>query len=249
MHYRMKPKKNKFAYNIFMFYVDLDEPTLFGKSLRFVSHNRWNLFNFRERDHLEPGQRSLKENILDYARLRGCDLPGGKVTLLTNLCTFGYIFNPVSFYFCSNQAGEPVCAVVEVGNTFGEQKRYFLGPETLQDGQFILRTPKYFYVSPFVALDTEFEFRLTPPTDKLNFFVDDFQAADKFLVTAMSGKRRALTDANLAWFLLKYPLITLKVIGLIHWQALVLYLKGVPHFKKASNPQLQQGVYHAKSHS
>jgi DUF1365 family protein len=79
--------------------------------------------------------------------------------------------------------------------------------------------------------------------------VDDYEAGHKFLLTSLTGTRTPLSDARLVWFLIKYPFITLKVIGLIHWQALILYLKGIPYFKKLADPQLQREVYHAKSHS
>jgi DUF1365 family protein len=249
MHNRLEPKKNKFAYNIFMFYLDLDEVDLCHQKLSLFSHNRWNVFSFREKDHMEPGPQTLKENILDYVRSQGVDLPGGKVTLLTHVRTFGYIFNPVSFYYCFTPSGLPACAVVEVENTFREQKRYFLRPNTFQNDRFILRTLKHFYVSPFIKLDAEFEFKLPIPGENLTAFVDDFEAGHKFLLTSLAGTRAPLSDASLIWFLIKYPFITLKVIGLIHWQALILSLKGIPYFKKAANPQLQREIYHAKSHS
>src|SRR5438128_2461914 len=122
MHYRLEPKKNRFVYRIFMFSLDLDEVSVAARTLWLFSRNRFNLFNFRDSDHMEPAGRTVKENILEYVRSHGVDLPEGRVVLVTHLRTLGYIFNPVCFYFCFDAVGKPACAVVEVENTYREKK-------------------------------------------------------------------------------------------------------------------------------
>ena len=155
---------------------------------------------------------------------------------------FGYIFNPVSFFFCENAGGEPICSVVQVGNTFGEQKAYLLR-EPNAEGSFRLITPKHFYVSPFSELDLSFDFKLKVPAEHLDIHIDDRAGERRVLLSALTGRRAPLTSARLLWFSLKYPLITVKVIFLIHWHALLLWRKRLPWHRKADNTHLQRDVY------
>lgn len=240
MHHRLEPLRNRFAYKVFMFSIDLDELDQLQSGLKLFSHNRWNIFNFRDADHLQFGKMSAKENIAEYLRRNGIDLNNGKVFLVTNLRTFGHIFNPVSFYFCFDGSGKPLCAVPEVGNTFGEMKMFLLDGKDLQKDGFRKRTKKYFYVSPFIDLDAEFDFQLRLPAEKLHISIDDYCDGRKFFLTSLTGVRKELTDSRLLWYVIRFPFITLQVIGLIHWQALKLYLKKLPFIRKDEHPELQQ---------
>lgn len=249
MHNRLEPKKNRFHYDVFMFCLDLDEIDSVAKKMRLMSRNKFNFFTFRDKDHLQLPQgspdtsKNVKAHIIDYIKQNGVDIGKGKIMLLTNLCTLGYQFNPVSFYYCFDEVGEPQCAVVEVCNTFHEMKPYFIGKEQLKDNKFHLNTTKYFYVSPFIDMDTNFDFNLHIPGEKLNIRIDDYKEGTRFFISTLTGKRKALTDARLAWFLLRFPFITLKVISLIHWQALILWLKKIPYYKKSEKKDLQREVY------
>ncbi len=242
MHHRLEPLKNRFVYKVFLFSLDLDEIGALHSSLRLFSHNRFNLFSFRDSDHLDFGKPSLKENIVEYLRRNGITLNRGKVFLVTNLRTFGHVFNPVSFYFCFDESGRPVCAVPEVGNTFGEKKPYLLGPDDRTEEGFRKRLEKFFYVSPFIDLDTEFDFMLRIPGERLQIAIDDYQHGRKFFLSAVTGVKKPLTDRRLLWYSFRFPFITLQVIGLIHWQALILWLKKLPYRKKTEQPELQKEV-------
>jgi DUF1365 family protein len=173
-------------------------------------------------------------------------LAGGRVTLVTLPRVFGYLFNPVSFYFCYDRTGAPVAALAEVTNTFREMKPYVLGPETRDPATpatFALRTPKHFYVSPFSDVDVAFDFTLRAPGEKLSIQIDDYVGAERTLTSTLAGPRRALTGPRLAWFTLKYPALTLRIIGLIHWHALLLWLKRVPWFAKSARAADQRALY------
>lgn len=259
MHHRFSPKEHRFLYRLFMFAIDLDELENLHRKLRLFSVNRRNLYSFRDGDFLpnsetlhNPSAPSvitasagrLKERVLAHLAGQRIDLNGGRVMLVTLPRVLGYLFNPVSFYFCYDRTGQPVAALAEVTNTFKEMKPFVLGPDTQQrGGVFALRTPKYFYVSPFSDMDVAFDFILRVPGDRLSVQIDDYDAGQRTLTSTLTGPRRPLTDRALAWFTIKYPFITLKVITLIHWHALRLYLKNVPWFAKSARPDAQRDLY------
>jgi len=264
LHERFTPKHHRFVYSLFYFALDLDELSSLHRRLALLSVNRVNLFSFRENDFLPTGDplhhstlpnnnlyatanlSSLKSRACAFCAAHGADFgPDGRVLLFTLPRVLGYLFNPVSFYFCFNAAGVLVGAIAEVTNTFREVKPYFIPPVTGPDGVITLRlcTPKYFYVSPFSGLDLEFAFTLHAPSEKLSVRIDDHAAGSRVLHTALTGIRVPLTNLRLVWFLLKYPLITLKIITLIHWQAFRLWLKRVPYFSKAADAQAQRDLY------
>ncbi len=242
MHHRLEPKEHHFRYRIFMFALDLDEIDAVAGRIRFFSRNRPNLYSFRDSDHLPFGRPTARENVITFLAQQGVQFPvSGRITLITLPRVMGYIFNPVSFYFCHDEKGAPLCAVVQVGNTFGEMKPYLLR-ETDDQHSFRLITPKHFYVSPFSDLDLAFDFKLRVPGESLEIHIDDRAGERRVLLSALTGRRAPLTATKLAWFTLKYPLITLKVIGLIHWHAFLLWTKRLPWHRKTDHLELQCGV-------
>jgi uncharacterized protein len=241
-HSRHEITDHKFYYKYFMFYIDLDEIDNLSSRLFLLSQNRFNVFNFRDRDHLVFDKPGVKQNILKYIRENGIVEEIKRIQLLTNVATFGYNFNPVSFYFCFDNEDKPICAVPEVGNTFGELKPFFIDTKNFTFGQFRARMQKNFYVSPFIDHDVFFNFQLSVPDNKLNIKIDDYKEGNKVFTTHLSGKRKDLTDFNLLKYAVKYPVVTLKVIGAIHWQALRLIIKKVPYFKKDEHTDLQKGA-------
>jgi DUF1365 family protein len=262
MHHRFEPKEHRFDYRIFLFGIDLDELGVLARSVPLLSVNRRNLYSFREDDYLPTGEPvhngsapagpgaardGLKGRVLAYLRERGVQIPGGRVVLLTLPRVAGYLFNPVSFYYCFDADGRPAAAIAEVTNTFREMKPYFLGPDALAEGagaaHFQARIPKYFYVSPFSDVDVAFEFRLPTPGARLAIRIDDYDSGRRTLASALTGRRLPLTGARLAWYSLKYPLITVKVIALIHLHALLLRVKRVPWFAKAARGVDQRDLY------
>lgn len=248
MHNRLEPKKHRFHYNVFMFWLDLDELALVSKSIRLVSLNRFNIFSWRDKDHVQlpkenpDATKSTRQHVESFLAAEGFTQKPERIMLLTNLRTWGYQFNPVSFYFCYDARQQPICAVAEVGNTFGEMKLYFLGPEHFDGNMFRLRVTKFFYVSPFSDHDAEFDFQLAVPGEKLNLRIDDYKHNRRFFLSTVTGKKKALTNGNLLRYALRFPMITIKVILLIHWNALLLWLKKLPFHRKAAEKELQRDV-------
>jgi DUF1365 family protein len=253
MHNRLQPKQHRFNYNVFMFYIDLDEVEMLRKKLWMFSKNKFNFFSLRDSEHLQlpienPDKtKSIKEQISRYLSENGLEINDGKIMLLTNLNVLGYNFNPVSFYYCFDKNNLPLCVVAEIGNTFGEMKPFLLGKEQLVDRKFYLNTKKYFYVSPFIDHDTNFDFNLTIPDEKLNIRIDDYKNEERFFISTLTGTQKSLNNLNLLWYSIRFPFITLKIITLIHLNAIKLWMKKIPYHKKSANQELQKGVYRRKS--
>lgn len=240
-HRRFAPKAHEFRYRLFYVLIDLEELPLLRRSLRLLGINRPGLYSFRESDHISHGATTTRENVTRYLRDQGLTTQVGRILLLTLPRMLGYIFNPISIYYCFDEAGAPLASIAEVGNTFGEWKPYLV--PLAGDGSFHRRVVKHYYVSPFSDLDLEFDFRFHLPEETLRVFIDDYRGEQRELLSTLTGKRVALTDGTLLWFSLKYPLLTLRVILGIHWQALLLWLKGLQARRKEAEPELQRGIH------
>ncbi len=240
-HRRFAPKEHEFHYRLFYFLIDLDELPELDRSLRLLKINQPALYSFCESDHISHGMPTARESVLRYLHDQGITTPVGRILLLTLPRVLGYIFNPISVYFCFDESGAPLTSIAEVGNTFGEWKSYLV-PLT-EDGSFHRRVVKHYYVSPFSDLDLEFDFRFHLPDESLRVFIDDYRGEKRELLSTLTGKRIPLTDGTLFRFSFKYPLLTLRVILGIHWQALLLWLKGLQARRKEAEPELQRGVH------
>ena len=247
VHERLSPSRHGFRYRLFFMDLDLDELPALTKRLWFFSRNSWNLYGFRDADHLDLGKGNVKANITAHLANHGIPVPeGSRVRLVTLPRVLGYIFNPVCFYFISDSEGRPLHAVAEVTNTFHEMKPYIVRQPN-GEGVFDLITPKHFYVSPFSSLDTSFHFRLNVPGERIKIHIDDLEGDHRTLLSWIHGERRELSDARLAWYLVRFPLLTLMVILRIHWQAFRLWIKKLPFHRKSANPDLQRDLFHPHS--
>ena len=237
MHRRTSPKRHAFKYGLFMFLLDLDELDEIGKGFNLIGLNRFAPFEFRDADHYDPNEIGLKNSIQQYVAENGISRPIGRIQLLTHLRTWGHLFNPVSFYFVSDNKGQPLCSIAEVGNTFNEQKLFLIPSD--EKGKSVQQRLKNFYVSPYSELDTQFHFRIHSPGDRLRIAIDQSQNGDLYFRSAVTGEKRLLSDRALLSSAMRFPFLTLKIVGAIHWQAMLLYLKGAPFQRKADNPEKQ----------
>ncbi len=233
-HRRFAPIEHAFSYSLFLTYLDLDElPTLFqGRWL--WSSNRFSLAWFRRQDHLGNPNVPLSQAVRDLIEQQTGTQPQGPIRLLTHLRYFGYVFNPVSFYFCYDPSDEKVETIVaEVNNTpWGEQHCYVLGEALNQaSGQKKrYRFNKMFPVSPFMDMDVQYDWRFLKPGRQLIIHMDNRKNDGRFFDATMTLTRREITSSSLAQVLLHYPFMTGKVIGAIYWQAFRLWLKKCPFY-------------------
>lgn len=244
MHRRLKPKVHQFTYRVFLFWIDLDELAAIQKSIPIFSSESANIYSLRTQDHFSLGKPSIRENVLAWVRDQGELRDVANIRMLTLPRFLGYTFNPITIYLLYDTNHQPITSVTEVGNTFRELKPYLV-PKDRE--QFHARVTKNFYVSPFSDLDLAFDFRYAEPGEKLRVWIDSYRGDEKELISVMNGERRPMTAWNLALCTIKYPFITLKVIGLIHWEAFRLWVKKIPFRYKEANPELQQGVFNPRS--
>lgn len=228
-HTRLEPFRHSFEYRVFYGLFDIDELTELDRRLRVFSVGRFNLFSLDPDDHGAADGTPLRvwaESVLEDA---GIDLRGGAIYLLAFPRVLGYGFNPLSVWYCHGPEGELVAVIHEVRNTFGDRHAYVVpvGAEGIQH-----RFDKAMHVSPFNGMDQSYEFTVNEPGDRLTVGIDQTDTGGRVLRAGMALTRLPLTDRNLAGLFISHPLLTLKVIGSIHWHALLLWLKGAEFHRR-----------------
>lgn len=244
VHKRLRPFLHRFSYRVMSLYVDVEQLPALGRKLRLFSHNRWNLFSIYNRDHGARDGSSLRGWIDRHLDGAGIDLDGGPVRLLTCPRVLGYVFNPLSLWFCFHRNGELRAVLYEVNNTFGERHSYLVPIEggARRDEVLSHEADKQLYVSPFLGMDARYAFRLTAPADRFAISIQQSNARGLQMVACQHGRRERLTDRRLLRLFLANPLLGLKVIGAIHWQALRLWRKGARLQQRPTAPSADVSV-------
>jgi DUF1365 family protein len=225
-HQRLRPRKHRLRYRIFNVLLDLDELPALSRRLRLFSHDRFNLFSFHDRDHGAGEAGGLRAWVEEQLRAAGLNPDGGAIRVLCMPRILGHAFNPISVYWCHARDGALLAMLYEVNNTFGERHSYLM-PADGAEGPVRQTCAKRFYVSPFMAMDMTYRFRVTPPDAQVVVAITAADAQGVMISTAFAGRRAELTDRALLSRFLRMPLLGMKVIAAIHWEAAKLWWKGM----------------------
>jgi len=233
-HARRGPVTHAFQQWGAWFLFDLDELAEIDGRLRLLSVDRPNVVSLRAADHFDDDGRSLGEKVRSCCADAGVVLPAdGRIVGLTQARVGGYVFNPVSYWWCLGSDGRVAAVVAEINNTFGERlPQVLVGPGPVYEHR------KDLHVSPFLGMDVSYRYDLPVPSDRLSVRMDVLDPDGTVrLVATLRAQRRPLTDRTLASFLVRHPMMPLQVTAGIHRQALRLWRKGVPfHHKPAFEP-------------
>jgi DUF1365 family protein len=223
MHARVSPAENVFTYRVCFYVLDLDELPALDRQLGLFGWNRRNVVTFHDRDHID---------VRAYLAEHGVE--ADRIMLLTNLRVLGYVFNPVSFWWCRRGDGSLACIVAEVSNTFGERLPYVLLPAAgvEEGGRVVFETDKRLHVSPFMPMDQSYTWWFSEPGDMLSVRMDVHEAGSRDFHATLTARRLPLTARSLRSVLVRYPLMPARVTWLIHWQALRLWVKRTRFYRK-----------------
>jgi DUF1365 family protein len=227
LHKRLRPFRHRFVYRVFSLLLDLDNlPT----QLRCFAHNRFGLMSLYDKDHGARDGSPLRPWVEQHLRAGGYDPAGWRILLACYPRLWGYVFNPLSVYYCYNTAGALSVILYEVKNTFGDQHGYLLKADDTKG------CAKAFYVSPFIDPQAHYKFKFTAPGAELLQHIQESDANGPLLIATYQAQGKPLTDRAAVWAILTHPLMTLKVFAAIHWEALRLWLKGAKFHRRYEPP-------------
>ena len=228
-HTRFKPVRHFLKYKTFSLLIDLDEINLLDKSIGIFSHNKFNIFSFYDKDHGDRDGGNLKDWVISNLKKFQINENITNIKILCYPRILGYVFNPLSIFYCYEK-DKLVAIFYEVKNTFNEQHTYIF--KIKNNEEIIQKCRKKFYVSPFMDMETFYNFKLLNPNDKLSVFIKQTDADGTILTATQTGDKKEFSFKQLAINFLKYPLMTIKIIGSIHYEALLLWKKGAIYRKR-----------------
>ena len=230
-HKRLKPKKHFFSYKTFSLLIDLKEINSIAKKISFFSYNKFNILSFYNVDHGPRNGSSLTAWVKKTLLKSKINIGNGTIKLLCFPRFFGYVFNPLSIFYCYDRNFKLKAILYEVKNTFNEQHTYVFRSSPTSKVVFH-KCNKKFYVSPFIEMKTFYNFRLSKPGRNINVLIKQADKYGNLLIAQQTGKKIKLNSKNLFYQFLKHPLMSFKVIGAIHFEALRLWIKGIKLVKR-----------------
>lgn len=228
-HRRLRPKPHGLRYRVFWMLLDLAEIDGLDRRSRLFSRNRFNWLSFYDRDHGDGSGAALRPQIEAYLQRAGVGIGDGPIRLLTMPRVLGYVFNPISLYYCHQADGRLAAMVYEVTSTFGVRHAYVIPAPAEDQAAGVIRqgAAKALYVSPFMGMEMDYAFRGHVPGARLDLTIDGIDAEGLLITAVMAAERRPLEDRDLLAAAVALPFMTLKVMAAIHWEAMKLWIKGV----------------------
>jgi DUF1365 family protein len=223
-HTRLQPVRHKLSYRVFMGLFDLDDLAETSRRVWAFSYNRPGLISFYDRDHGDGSGRPLRDQIEAKLLEAGIVAEIGAIRALCMPRLLGYVFNPISAFFCYDRNGVLAAIVHEVNNTFGERHFYAL---PVSGGREAVRQEcaKRFRVSPFLPMELDYKFRIAPPSERVGLSICVSKAHEPILHATFQGVRSPFTSSHIVRQWLAHPALTLKVITAIHWEAVLIWLR------------------------
>ena len=225
-HTRYKPVKHSLRYNTFSLFIDLDEIENLSKNNFIFSFNRFNIFSFFNKDHGDRDGLCLKNWVLNKLKKFDINKDINNIKLLCYPRVFGYVFNPLSIFYCYENKNLRA-VMYEVKNTFNEQHTYIF--KVKSNNEISQKCKKKFYVSPFMDMETQYEFKLLNPDENLSVLIKQSDKHGIVLTAVQKGVKKEFNMKQLLVNFVLYPLMTLKIIGAIHYEALRLWKKGAKY--------------------
>lgn len=239
MHHRFRPTRHRFIYKVDSFLFNLDSLQEEASQLRWFSVDRFNLFSFYHRDFGNSDGTTGRQYIEGVLTEQGCDQHPARIELLCYPRILGYTFNPLSVYYCYSSSDDLFAVLYEVSNTFGQRHSYFLPVKTEQQQADYLRQAcdKVFYVSPFIPMEARYHFRLRRPDEQLLLAIRETENQQALLHAVFRGERQPLSDRSLLGSFCRLPMMTLRIVLAIHWQAAKLFIKGLRILPRPDEPE------------
>ena len=230
-HKRFKPKKHFFSYKTFSLLIDLKELKQIDKRIKFFSYNKFNFLSFYNIDHGPRDGSCLIDWAKGVLKQSNIYIGSGSIKLLCFPRFFGYVFNPLSIFYCYDEKSNLKAVLYEVKNTFNEQHTYVF-VSSLSSNLILHKCNKKFYVSPFIEMKTFYNFRLLKPGNQISIFIKQTDMQGILLTACQIGKKVELNSKSLLSEFIRHPLMSFKVIMAIHFEAFRLWLKGIKYVKK-----------------
>ena len=230
-HRRFKPKRHFFTYKTFSLLIDLHEIENLSKKIKFFSYNKFNILSFHNIDHGPRDGSPLVNWVKNTLANAKIDIGSGTIKLLCYPRFFGYVFNPLSIFYCYDHNSDLKAILYEVKNTFNEQHTYVF-PTSTSSNLILHKCHKKFYVSPFMEMKTFYNFRLLKPGKILNVFIKQSDHEGTLLTACQAGKRIEISTKNLFNEFITHPLMSFKIIAAIHFEAFRLWVKGVKYVER-----------------